>query len=76
MDDKNMPEETSQSVSRRGFIKGVIAAGAVDLVFLDHDTAPNANDVLTATDGRVPAVVRRGPTDRRACRSRGGTSRR
>ena len=29
MDDKKMPEETSQSVSRRGFIKGVIAAGAV-----------------------------------------------
>jgi aerobic-type carbon monoxide dehydrogenase small subunit (CoxS/CutS family) len=29
MDDKNMPEEISQSVSRRGFIKGVIAAGAV-----------------------------------------------
>ena len=29
MDDKKMPEEISQSVSRRGFIKGVIAAGAV-----------------------------------------------
>src|SRR4051794_36170120 len=29
MDDKKMPEETSPSVSRRGFIKGVIAAGAV-----------------------------------------------
>src|ERR1700724_2330024 len=29
MDDKKMSEETSQSVSRRGFIKGVIAAGAV-----------------------------------------------
>jgi aerobic-type carbon monoxide dehydrogenase small subunit (CoxS/CutS family) len=29
MDDKKMPEETSQSVSRRGFIKGVVAAGAV-----------------------------------------------
>src|SRR6187431_645273 len=29
MDDNKMSEETSQSVSRRGFIKGVIAAGAV-----------------------------------------------
>jgi aerobic-type carbon monoxide dehydrogenase small subunit (CoxS/CutS family) len=29
MDDKKMSDETSQSVSRRGFIKGVIAAGAV-----------------------------------------------
>ena len=29
MDDKKMPEEISQSVSRRSFIKGVIAAGAV-----------------------------------------------
>ena len=29
MDDKKISEETSQSVSRRGFIKGVIAAGAV-----------------------------------------------
>jgi aerobic-type carbon monoxide dehydrogenase small subunit (CoxS/CutS family) len=29
MDDKNMSDATSQSVSRRGFIKGVIAAGAV-----------------------------------------------
>ena len=29
MDDKKMLEETSESVSRRGFIKGVIAAGAV-----------------------------------------------
>ena len=29
MDDKKMSEETSESVSRRGFIKGVIAAGAV-----------------------------------------------
>src|SRR5258708_21188526 len=29
MDEKKMSEETSQSVSRRGFIKGVIAAGAV-----------------------------------------------
>src|SRR5436305_1234525 len=29
MDDKKMAEETSASVSRRGFIKGVIAAGAV-----------------------------------------------
>jgi aerobic-type carbon monoxide dehydrogenase small subunit (CoxS/CutS family) len=29
MEDKKMSEETSQSVSRRGFIKGVIAAGAV-----------------------------------------------
>ena len=29
MDEKKMPEEISQSVSRRGFIKGVIAAGAV-----------------------------------------------
>jgi len=28
MDDKKMSEETSESVSRRGFIKGVIAAGA------------------------------------------------
>ena len=31
MDDKNMSEETPQSVSRRGFIKGVIAAGAATL---------------------------------------------
>src|SRR3954466_1470251 len=29
MDDKKMSETTSESVSRRGFIKGVIAAGAV-----------------------------------------------
>ena len=29
MDDKKMSVETSESVSRRGFIKGVIAAGAV-----------------------------------------------
>jgi aerobic-type carbon monoxide dehydrogenase small subunit (CoxS/CutS family) len=29
MDENKMPEENSQSVSRRGFIKGVIAAGAV-----------------------------------------------
>jgi len=29
MEDKKMLEETPQSVSRRGFIKGVIAAGAV-----------------------------------------------
>ena len=29
MDDKKMTEQTSESVSRRGFIKGVIAAGAV-----------------------------------------------
>ena len=29
MDDKKMSEETPESVSRRGFIKGVIAAGAV-----------------------------------------------
>src|SRR5476649_1785087 len=29
MDDKTMSEETSESVSRRSFIKGVIAAGAV-----------------------------------------------
>src|SRR4026207_1598783 len=29
MDDKTMTDEPSQSVSRRGFIKGVIAAGAV-----------------------------------------------
>ena len=29
MDDKKMSEETSESVSRRNFIKGVIAAGAV-----------------------------------------------
>ena len=29
MDDKKMSDETSESVSRRGFIKGVIAAGAV-----------------------------------------------
>src|SRR5476649_257581 len=29
MDDKTMSEETSESVSRRNFIKGVIAAGAV-----------------------------------------------
>ena len=29
MDDKNMSVETSESVSRRSFIKGVIAAGAV-----------------------------------------------
>src|SRR5438094_2176468 len=29
MDDKNMLQEPPQSVSRRGFIKGVIAAGAV-----------------------------------------------
>ena len=29
MDDKKMSEETSESVSRRSFIKGVIAAGAV-----------------------------------------------
>src|SRR5215813_249482 len=29
MDDKKMSEETTGSVSRRGFIKGVIAAGAV-----------------------------------------------
>jgi aerobic-type carbon monoxide dehydrogenase small subunit (CoxS/CutS family) len=29
MDDTNMSEQTSESVSRRGFIKGVIAAGAV-----------------------------------------------
>ncbi len=29
MEDKKMLEETTQSVSRRGFIKGVIAAGAV-----------------------------------------------
>src|SRR5206468_12669814 len=29
MDDKKMSDETQQSVSRRGFIKGVIAAGAV-----------------------------------------------
>ena len=29
MDDNKMSDETSQSVSRRGFIKGVIAAGAV-----------------------------------------------
>src|SRR5438477_8957815 len=29
MDDKKMLDETSESVSRRGFIKGVIAAGAV-----------------------------------------------
>jgi aerobic-type carbon monoxide dehydrogenase small subunit (CoxS/CutS family) len=29
MDDKNMSDATSHSVSRRGFIKGVIAAGAV-----------------------------------------------
>ena len=29
MDDNKMSEETSQSVSRRNFIKGVIAAGAV-----------------------------------------------
>jgi len=29
MDDKKMSEETPHSVSRRGFIKGVIAAGAV-----------------------------------------------
>ena len=29
MDDMKMSEETSESVSRRSFIKGVIAAGAV-----------------------------------------------
>src|ERR1700704_1865719 len=29
MDDTKMSEQTSESVSRRGFIKGVIAAGAV-----------------------------------------------
>ena len=29
MDENKMPVETSESVSRRGFIKGVIAAGAV-----------------------------------------------
>jgi len=29
MDDNKMSDETSQTVSRRGFIKGVIAAGAV-----------------------------------------------
>src|SRR6266436_1549996 len=29
MDDKKMSDEIQQSVSRRGFIKGVIAAGAV-----------------------------------------------
>src|SRR5437879_12424706 len=29
MDDKKISEETPQSASRRGFIKGVIAAGAV-----------------------------------------------
>jgi len=29
MDEKKMSDETQQSVSRRGFIKGVIAAGAI-----------------------------------------------
>ena len=38
MDDKKMSEETPQSVSRRGFIKGVIAAGAV----VSKDVAPYA----------------------------------
>ena len=53
MDDKKMSDETSESVSRRGFIKGVIAAGAVasssaylfrTTPLLGQPSAPGADD--------------------------------
>ena len=48
MEDKKMPEDTSNSVSRRNFIKGVIAAGAV--------TSTSAYLFRTATVHGQPAA--------------------
>ncbi len=48
MEDKNMSEDTSNSVSRRNFIKGVIAAGAV--------TSTSAYLFRTATVHGQPAA--------------------
>src|SRR4026209_1967735 len=55
MDDMNMSDATSESVSRRGFIKGVIAAGAVasssaylfrTTALLGHPPAPGSVERL------------------------------
>ena len=68
MDDKKMSDETSQSVSRRGFIKGVIAAGAV---------ASSSAYLFRTTPLLGPAVgARRGRAPHHAERERPGAPRR